>query len=112
MNKTKIQVQTMKEMLYELNHIKITYTDVGGFTMETQALDKWMKKKEKQIELMEEEFYKKEMNFIERLSCLLGKQYLFVQENEIYYNRYTNKHITKEQAEEWLLDVLYENLEE
>lgn len=45
------------------------------------------------------------MDFIERLSATLGKQYLFKQDDGTYYNRYIGEYQTQEQAEDWLLGV-------
>ena len=47
------------------------------------------------------------LNIIENFSGLLGKQYLFLQEDNItYYNRYTNEYMTAEDAEHWLYGEL------
>ena len=43
------------------------------------------------------------MNFIERLSCVFGKQYIFKQSENEYYNRYIEEAQTKEQAQDWLI---------
>jgi hypothetical protein len=43
------------------------------------------------------------MEFVERLSCLLGKQYVFKQKKNYYYNRYLNEYQTKKQVQEWLI---------
>lgn len=48
-----------------------------------------------------------ELNIIENFSGLLGKQYLFLQEDNItYYNRYTDEYMTAEDAEHWLYSEL------
>ena len=52
------------------------------------------------------------MDFLERLSCLLGKQYLFKQDNGIYFNRYISKNQTKTIAEDWIIKMLWEYLGE
>ena len=47
------------------------------------------------------------LNIIENFSGLLGKQYLFLQEDNItYYNRYTNEYMTEEEAVDWLYSEL------
>ena len=47
------------------------------------------------------------LNTIENFSGLLGKQYLFLQEDNItYYNRYTDEQMTAEDAEHWLYSEL------
>ena len=48
------------------------------------------------------------MNFIERLSCVFGKQYIFKQEKNRYWNRYIDKFQTKEEAQDWLIEEFYE----
>jgi len=44
------------------------------------------------------------MNFIERLSGCLGKQYIFKQEKNTYWNRYIEEYQTKEEAQDWLIE--------
>jgi len=44
------------------------------------------------------------MNFLERLSCVLGKQYIFKQSKDKYWNRYIECHQTKEEVEDWLIE--------
>ena len=47
------------------------------------------------------------LNIIENFSGLLGKQYLFLQEDNItYYNRYTDEYMTEEEAVDWLYGEL------
>ena len=47
------------------------------------------------------------MTTLENFSGLLGKQYLFLQEDNItYYNRYTGEDMTAEDAEHWLYGEL------
>ena len=47
------------------------------------------------------------MTILENFSGLLGKQYLFLQEDNItYYNRYTNEYMTEEEAVDWLYSEL------
>ena len=47
------------------------------------------------------------LNIIENFSGLLGKQYLFLQEDNItYYNRYTYEYMTEEEAVDWLYSEL------
>lgn len=47
------------------------------------------------------------LNILENFSGLLGKQYLFLQEdNTTYYNRYTDEYMTAEDAEHWLYGEL------
>ena len=48
------------------------------------------------------------LNIIENFSGLLGKQYLFLQENGTYYNRYTDEYLTEEEAIDWLYSKLSE----
>ena len=48
------------------------------------------------------------LTFLESFSGLLGKQYLFLQDDGTYYNRYTDEHITAEEEEEWLYSKLSE----
>ena len=49
------------------------------------------------------------LNIIENFSGLLGKQYLFLQEDNItYYNRYTDEYLTEEEAIDWLYSKLSE----
>ena len=46
------------------------------------------------------------LNIIENFSGLLGKQYLFLQDDGTYYNRYTDEQMTAEDAEHWLYSEL------
>ena len=46
------------------------------------------------------------LTFLESFSGLLGKQYLFLQDDGTYYNRYTDEHITADEAEDWLYSEL------
>ena len=47
------------------------------------------------------------LNILENFSGLLGKRYLFLQEDNItYYNRYTDEYMTAEDAEHWLYGEL------
>ena len=46
------------------------------------------------------------LNIIENFSGLLGKQYLFKQDDSTYYNRYTDEHMTAEEATDWLYSEL------
>ena len=48
------------------------------------------------------------LNIIENFSGLLGKQYLFLQDNGTYYNRYTVEYMTEEEAVDWLYSELSE----
>ena len=49
------------------------------------------------------------LNIIENFSGLLGKQYLFLQDdNKTYYNRYTVEYMTEEEAVDWLYSELSE----
>jgi hypothetical protein len=50
------------------------------------------------------------MNFLEKLSCLLGKQYIFKQKKNRYYNKYLSIYQTKLEVQEWLLDMLREEV--
>jgi hypothetical protein len=43
---------------------------------------------------------------LENFSGLLGKQYLFLQDDNTYYNRYTDEYMTAEDAEHWLYSEL------
>ena len=48
-----------------------------------------------------------DLTTLENFSGLLGKQYLFLQEDNItYYNRYTNEYMTEEEAVDWLYGEL------
>lgn len=45
------------------------------------------------------------MDFLERLSAVVcGKQYLFKQDDGMYYSKYHCEELEVEEAEEWLLD--------
>ena len=46
------------------------------------------------------------LNILENFSGLLGKQYLFKQDDGTYYNRYTDEHMTAEEATDWLYSEL------
>ena len=46
------------------------------------------------------------LTFLESFSGLLGKQYLFLQDDNTYYNRYTDEQLTAEEAEHWLYGEL------
>ena len=48
------------------------------------------------------------LNIIEKFSGLLGKQYLLLQDNGTYYNRYTVEYMTEEEAIDWLYSELSE----
>ena len=43
-----------------------------------------------------------DLNALENFSGLLGKQYLFKQDDGTYYNRYTDEYMTAEEATDWL----------
>ena len=50
-----------------------------------------------------------DLTTLENFSGLLGKQYLFLQEDNItYYNRYTDEYLTEEEAIDWLYSKLSE----
>src|SRR5574344_1282045 len=55
---------------------------------------------ENQIEMM------KKMTTLENFSGLLGKQYLYLQDDGAYYNRHTDEYMTAEDAEHWLYSEL------
>ena len=46
------------------------------------------------------------LNILENFSGLLGKQYLFKQDDGTYYNRYTDEYMTAEEATDWLYSEL------
>lgn len=46
------------------------------------------------------------LNILEIFSGLLGKQYLYLQDDGTYYNRYTDEYMTAEDAEHWLYSEL------
>ena len=48
------------------------------------------------------------MTLLENFSGLLGKQYLYLQDNGTYYNRYTDEYMSAEDAEHWLYSELSE----
>ena len=48
------------------------------------------------------------LNILENFSGLLGKQYLFLQDDGTYYNRYTDEYMTAADAEHWLYSELSE----
>ena len=51
------------------------------------------------------------MTLLENFSGLLGKQYLYLQDDGTYYNRYTDEYMSAEDAEHWLYsqlsDIIY-----
>ena len=47
-----------------------------------------------------------DLNILENFSGLLGKQYLFKQDDGTYYNRYTDEYMTEEEATDWLYSEL------
>ena len=47
-----------------------------------------------------------DLNALENFSGLLGKQYLFKQDDGTYYNRYTDEYMTSEEATDWLYSEL------
>ena len=49
---------------------------------------------------------REELNILENFSGLLGKQYLFKQDDDTYYNRYTDEYMTEEEATDWLYSEL------
>ena len=51
---------------------------------------------------------KMNLNLLENFSGLLGKQYLYLQDNGTYYNRYTDEYMSAEDAEHWLYSELSE----
>jgi hypothetical protein len=46
------------------------------------------------------------MTLLENFSGLLGKQYLYLQDDGTYYNRYTDEYMSAEDAEHWLYGEL------
>lgn len=48
------------------------------------------------------------MTILENFSGLLGKQYLYSQDDGTYYNRYTDEQMTEEEAVDWLYSELSE----
>ena len=56
--------------------------------------------------LKELKMYQENLNILENFSGLLGKQYLFKQDDGTYYNRYTDEHMTAEEATDWLYSEL------
>ena len=46
------------------------------------------------------------MTTLENFSGLLGKQYLYLQDDGTYYNRYTDEYMSAEDAEHWLYSEL------
>ena len=48
------------------------------------------------------------LNILEKFSGLLGKQYLYLQDDGTYYNRYTGEYMTEEEAIDWLYGELSE----
>ena len=48
------------------------------------------------------------LNIIENFSGLLGKQYLFLQDDGTYYNRDTGEYMAEEEAIDWLYSKLSE----
>ena len=49
-----------------------------------------------------------DLNIIENFSGLLGKQYLFLQDDGTYYNRYIDEYMTEDAAVDWLYSELSE----
>ena len=47
-----------------------------------------------------------DLNILENFSRVLGKQYLFKQDDGTYYNRYTEEYMTEEEATDWLYSEL------
>ena len=47
-----------------------------------------------------------DLTTLENFSGLLGKQYLYLQDDGTYYNRYTDEYMTAEDAEHWLYSEL------
>ena len=58
--------------------------------------------------LKELKMYQENLNILENFSGLLGKQYLFKQDDGTYYNRYTEEYMTEEEAIDWLYSKLSE----
>ena len=54
------------------------------------------------------------MDFLERLSAVVcGKQYLFKQDDGMYYSKYHCEELEVEETEEWLLDrIRTDNIDE
>ena len=50
------------------------------------------------------------MDFLERLSGILGKQYLFKQDDGTYYNRYECCDMDKEEADDWIFGKLMDEV--
>ena len=48
------------------------------------------------------------LNILENFSGLLGKQYLYLQDDGTYYNRYIDEYMTEEAAVDWLYSELSE----
>ena len=48
------------------------------------------------------------LNIIENFSGLLGKQYLYLQDDGTYYNRYIDEYMSAEEAVDWLYSELSE----
>ena len=48
------------------------------------------------------------LNIIENFSGLLGKQYLYLQDDGTYYNRYIDEYMTEDAAVDWLYSELSE----
>ena len=46
------------------------------------------------------------LNILENFSGLLGKQYLYLQDDGTYYNRHTDEYMAAEDAEHWLYSEL------
>lgn len=46
------------------------------------------------------------MDFIERLSTIMGKQYLFKQHDGTYYNKYVGEYQSQTEVEDWLYEEL------
>jgi len=51
------------------------------------------------------------MTFIEKLSCIFGKQYLFKDRKDVYYNKWTCTFQSKKESQEWLIEALENEIE-
>ena len=63
---------------------------------------------ESELNFLKKKLYNErdELNILENFSGLLGKQYLYLQDDGTYYNRYTDEYMTAEDAEHWLYSEL------
>ena len=63
---------------------------------------------ESELNFLKKKLYNErdELNILENFSGLLGKQYLFLQDDGTYYNRYTDEYMSAEDAEHWLYSEL------